>query len=267
MVLDPPKYPQAQCVLTFTAPALREPSRDNAIIQTLESEFPNVISRPIGQSAPNVPLVLASGSAQLSIGPAQAEFGVGFYGEYVTSLEGVIRYLRTKLGSVLSTLNGVDVHVLTAGVILVAQYPFAEGSTEQVLRHLLETQIRTDVPVDDVVDVQVRLGLKVRDTHYVSLGVSNYESRSFRQMATPAMPVISIRPWEGEVTERGVQLVVDVNNRLAARQADADRLLDEGAMGEILDVAAVVAEESGPAFLETGLVSSASIEGSLEAAR
>ena len=140
MALDPPKYPQAQCVLTFTAPVLREPSRDNAIIQTLESEFPNVISRPIGQSAPNAPLVLASGSAQLSIGPGQADFGVGFYGEHLTSLEGVIGYLRTKLGTVVSALHGVDVRVLTAGVILVVQYPFGGGSTEGVLRHLLETR-------------------------------------------------------------------------------------------------------------------------------
>jgi hypothetical protein len=119
MALDPPKYPQAQCVLAFTAPVLREPSRDNAIVQTLEREFPNVISRPIGQSAPNAPLVLASGSAQLSIGPGQAEFGVDFYGDYLTRLDGAIRYLRTKLGTVVSALNGVDVHILTAGVILV----------------------------------------------------------------------------------------------------------------------------------------------------
>ena len=113
----------------------------------------------------------------------------------------------------------------------------------------------------------MRLGLKVSNTYYVSLGVNNYETRSFRQIATPATPVISIRPWEGEVTDLGIQLVIDVNNRLATRQADPDSRLDEGGMGEILDVVAAVAAECGPTFLETGQVSSAAIEGTLGAAR
>lgn len=191
---------------------------------------------------------------------------MGFYEDYLRSLEGAIGYLRRKLGTVVSTLTGVDVHVLTAGVILVAQYPFGGGSTEGVLRHLLQTQIRQDVPADDVVDVQLRLGLGVRDTYYVTLGVNNYETRAFRQMATPATPVISIRPWEGDVTSLGIQLVVDVNNRLAARQAGTGILVDEGGMGEILDVVLAVAEQSGPRFVETGQVSAADIEGTLGAA-
>ena len=221
----------------------------------------------MGQSsAPNAPLVLASKSSQLSIGPGQAEFGVGFFGGHLRSLEGAMGYLRKKLGTLLSTLNGVDAHVLTAGVVLVVQFPFDAGtSSEDVLRQLLESQIRGDVPVDDVADVQVRLGLKVSDTYYVSLMVNNYESRSFQQIATPASPVISIRPWEGDVTELGIQLVIDVNNRLAVRQAESDTALDEGQLSEILDVVAAVAAGAGPEFVHTGRISSADIEATLGA--
>jgi hypothetical protein len=255
-------------VLTFAAPVLREPSRDNAIIQALAAEFPNVVSRPIGASgAPNASLVLASSSAQLSIGPGQAEFGVGFSEPLLSNRDQVIDYLRTKLGTVVAALHGLDVNVLTAGVVLLAQYSFGSESSAGVLRQLLETQIRGEVPVDDVADVQVRLALKVSDTYYVSLMVNNYETRNFQRIASPASPVISIRPWEGEVTDLGIQLAIDVNNRLGVRQAESDTVLGVGGMGDILDVVAAVAADTGPSFLERGRISSAEIEAALGASQ
>jgi hypothetical protein len=55
----------------------------------------------------------------------------------------------------------------------------------------------------------------VADHFYVTLGIGEYESKQVTRLATGGADVL--RPWEGETTDRGISLTIDVNNRLRAQ--------------------------------------------------
>jgi len=261
MALADPKLVNAQAVITFANPVMRDATRDEMLVGALHAEFGNTVSRPMaalsGAQPSSSPLVLASSSSQVSISPAQADFAVGFYGELQTDLDAALAFLERKLSTIRVALDGAQIDVLVVGVILTLQYSLGTQTPGEPVERLFQ-HLQSGVPPEDVSDAQIRVGLKVADTYYVTLTLGNYEARTIQRAAIPGV-VVSIRPWEGDVSDTGLQLSIDVNNRLEARQAAADEVVSAERLEGIFRVLGSVARTTGPEFIETGAISGEAI--------
>ena len=255
MPLGEPRMVNAQSVLTFGNPLPRDPARDDLLVAGLRGEFQSTVSRPMvtpGGPVVTAPLVLASNSARLTIAPGEAAFAVGFFGDYVTDLDSALTYVQRKTGTVRVALQNADVDVLVLGVLLTMQFSTGRDGVDEAIATVLEHHFGGTVDEHAVADAQTRIGVRVDNVFYVSMTVSNYETRTFQRAAPLGTSMISLRPWEGDVTDAGVQLTIDVNNRLEARQTTGNRILDGDRLDSIFDVLGTAARERSREIIETG---------------
>lgn len=123
-------------------------------------------------------------------------------------------------------------------------------------RHILNNLLTTDVePEDAVQDAVARIAVRLRDTYFVTLALSNYEERSLERPILPGMGPIRIRPWEGRVADVGLELVIDINNNLEAQTQREDPVVTDEGIGAVTSLLREVALTTGAQFAETGRVS------------
>jgi hypothetical protein len=128
--------------------------------------------------------------------------------------------------------------------------------------HILRTHLRPIVDEESVQDAVARVAVKVRDTYFVTLTVSNYESRMMEQPMVPGMQVMRMRPWEGRPDDVGLELVLDINNKLEARVSHhRPRVTVEGVRAACR-LLRKVTTSTGPTFAETGKISVQDLEAS-----
>jgi hypothetical protein len=253
MALPDPRLSAVQSVLQFSGPAGREPARDEAIVQGVKSEFPNVVLRQyLPPDAPAIAphLVLSSTSSQLAVSAVAAQFQVQFYGDYLGDVELGIEYVERKLSAVLAGLRAAEIEPATVGVVAAMHFPFSVGEEQAVIDHILGTHLREAVDPSQVQDAVARVAVRIRDTYFVTLTIKNYETRIVERPIFPGMATVSVRPWEGRVEEVGIELGIDINNNLEARTTGTAVVTDAGieAMSGLLRELAV---SSGPRWADT----------------
>lgn len=226
-------------------------------IAAVRQEFPNVINRtflPI-ETPPTTPsLTLASTSSQLALSIVQADFEVRFYGDYLTDIERALEYVERKLDAALRGLASIDVPVGTVGLIGTLHFSLPEEDESPAL-HILRTHLRTSVDESSVQDALARVAVRVRDTYFVTLTVSNYELRVLEQPIMPGMQLIRMRPWEGRLDDAGLELVLDINNNLEARASGNETRVTAEGIRAVTRLLREIATSTGPTFAETGSIS------------
>jgi hypothetical protein len=253
-----PTFLAAHGVLQLANPAQRDPARDEAFIAAVRNEFPNVINRtllPLEAPVLAPHITLASTSSQLAVSSAQADFEVRFYGDYLADIQRGLEYVERKLDTVLSGFHATGNPVAMIGLIATLHFSFKEMEGDGPAAHVLRTHLRTQVEPSEVQDALARVALKLRDTYFVTLTLSNYESRVLERPLMPGLSVLRIRPWEGRVDDFGLELVIDINNNLEARASEADPVVTSDGVRAVVGVLREVATSSGPDFAETGKVS------------
>jgi hypothetical protein len=257
--IPPSTFLAAHGVLQFVDPAPRDPARDELFIASVRQEFPNVLNRtflPVETPAITPHLTLASKSAQLAVSSVQADFQVRFYGDYVTDIERGLEYVERKLDAVLRGLEAIDVPVGTIGLIATMHFSFSERDDESPALHVLRTHLRASVDESTVQDALARIAVRVRDTYFVTLTLSNYETRVQQQPLMPGLQFLRVRPWEGRLEDTGLELVLDINNNLEARVRGSTetRVTSEG-IRAVARMLREIALSTGPGFVETGSLS------------
>lgn len=257
MPLPAPTFLAAHAVLQTADLLPRDPGRDDALIAALKGEFPNLLSRQL--LPPEVPaqtphLVLASTSSQLAMSSAQADFEVRFYGDFPTDLTQALEYVERKLLAILGAYESAGATLSTVGVIGTLHFSFKDIEDEPA-SHILRNHLRTDAPPEDVQDALARIAVRIRDTYFVTMTLSNYEERLFERPLMPGMTQIRVRPWEAELRDQGVELALDINNNLEGRVARADPVLTDEGIRAVVRLLREVALTAGPAFAESGTVS------------
>jgi hypothetical protein len=235
----------------------RDGGRDEAFIAAVRPEFPNVLNRVFlsADVPPNTPhLTLASTSSQLVVSSVQADFEVRFYGEYLDDINHGLEYVERKLTAVLAGFEAIDAPISQIGLVATLHFPFA-GIEERPVDHILRTHLRATVDAADVQDAVARIAVKVRDTYFVNLTLSNYETRQLERPLLPGAQMLRIRPWEGRVEDTGLELVLDVNNNLEARTRQDDPVVTVDAVRAVSSLLREVATNTGPVFAETGEIS------------
>ena len=242
-------------VLGLRDVVVADPGRDEAFIAAVRSEFANTLSRVSlpREAPPNTPhLTLASTSSQLAVSSIQADFEVRFYGEYIDDVSRGLEYVERKLTTVLSGFEAVGMAVATIGLIGTLHFSYA-GREERPVDHILQRHLRTVVEPEQVQDAVARVAVRLRDTYFVNLTLSNYETRTLER---PLMPgLLRIRGWEGRVEDHGLELVLDVNNNLEGRTLGRDPEVTFDGVRAVTSLLRDVATTSGPTFAETGELS------------
>jgi hypothetical protein len=231
----------------------RDGGRDAAFITAVRSEFPNVLNHVAlpAEAPPNAPhLTLASSSSQLAVSSLQADFEVRFYGDYLNDIGRALEYVERKLATVFAGFETVDAPVANIGLIGTLNFSFA-GRDDLPIDHLLQTHLRARVDPAEVQDAVARISVRLRDTYYLNLTLSNYERRSLER---PIMPgaLVRVRPWEGRIDDTGLELAIDINNNLEARAQQRDPEVTVEGLRAVTALLRDAATESGPAFAETG---------------
>lgn len=269
MALPAPCFMLAHAVLQPANPVPRDAARDAVFIDAVRDEFPNVTTHQVLPpealiTAPH--LVLASSSAQLAVSSAQLDFEVRFYGDYLADVERGLEYVERKLLSIVRAMNAVGSPPAVIGLIGTLHFSFKDRGGLGPAEHILRTHLRGDVPPETLQDAMTRIAVKVRDTYFVTMSLSNYESRVLERPFMPGLGPVRVRPWEGRIEDQGLELTLDINNGLEARTRKEDPLVTEDGVHAVTQLLREVATTTGPVFAESAEISIEALATSSEAA-
>jgi len=170
----------------------------------LEPELPD-------EAPPGVAFMLLSGrSSQMEFSQIQATLELEFYDAYRTKSELCRPLVADKARALLEAWARIEARPVWEGIVIKLRAPMNEPD-ESPARHLFETHLRADYDGDAIHEAKVEVALRLQDRYFVTLAISPYENRRV-QLAGPS-PAGTIRPWDGEVVERGVEVTLDINNR------------------------------------------------------
>jgi hypothetical protein len=253
----------AQAVVSLAELYSRNHATDDAFIASARSEFPTVATRllppqEIPAEAPH--LVLQSTSSTLAVSAAQAEMQVRFYGDLLGDLDGSLAYVRRKVQTIRAAWIAAGARPSVLGVVITANVPFDPTDEFGPAKHILNTHLSIergdDAPIQDA---SARVAIRLADRLFFNVSVSNYELRTIRRPILPGMQQIMVKSWDAEVTERGIEVKLDINNRLEAviRRSDPD--LDDEAIETILGVAGRGLADALPEFVASGRLDTAGV--------
>jgi hypothetical protein len=256
MALPPSNFAVAHAVLGFAAALSREPAETEQLTAELRSGFPNLIARPL--LPPEAPLqtphlTVASTSAQLAISAIQADFEVRFYGDYLNDLDKSLEYVERKVQAVHAALRARGITPSMIGIVGTFNFSFGLDGLAPA-DHILATQLNVSVDPGVVQEAVARIAVKVRDTYFVSMTLSNVEQRVFERPLMPNVTNLWVKPWEGQIRDRALALTLDINNVLEGRQLGRDPVVTEEGIGAVIRMLREVAHTSGPLFAESGTV-------------
>jgi hypothetical protein len=238
MALPPPKFILARGVFELPVPAARTPDQDDRFIQAVREEFPNIAARqmlPMGLPSSLPYLALQSTASRLAISAVSSELETRFYGEYEEDAERCIEYLRRKLNATLRGWAAVGVTPSFVGLVMTMHFSFTEDDPSPA-QFILEHHFRQEVHADALQDATAKVAVRADDTHFVTLTISNYEMRTHQRPVFSGQQLLQVRPWEGTVDDRGIELVIDVNNKLALINREGDIAVDDAALQGTFDL-------------------------------
>jgi hypothetical protein len=259
MPLPSPRFVHAHGVLSLPVGRVLDSARTEFFSRAVRGEFPNLLTHQVlpQDAPPNTPhLVLASSSSQLAVSAAQADFQVRFYGDYLDDVARGLEYVDRKMQAIRAGYEAAGLPPALVG--LIATFHFSgedfEGlsAAEHIQQHLLRTEIDTQ---DAIQDAMAKVALRVRDSYFVNLQVTNYEERRLERPVFPGMGPIRVRPWEGTVEDIGLELTIDINNNLEARTKREDPVVTEDGIRAVTQLLRETGTTTGPEFAESGRVS------------
>jgi hypothetical protein len=169
----------------------------------VEPELPD--EAPLGVAF----LALQGRASQVEFSQVQATLQLEFYEAYSTNSDLCRPRVAEKGRHLLTSWERVGARPVWEGIVIKLQAPMEPD--ESPARHIFETHLRAAYDSDAVHEAKVEVALRLQDRYYVTLGIMPYENRRV-QLAGPS-PSGTIRPWDGEVVGRGVEVTLDINNR------------------------------------------------------
>jgi hypothetical protein len=153
----------------------------------------------------------------------------------------------------LAAFESVGAQVLAIGLVGTLRFSLGVDGPSAV-EHVLRTHLKLDVDEADVQDAVARVAVRVRDTYYVTMTVSNYESRIIDRPFLPNLQAVAIRRWEGQVNDLGLELNLDINNGLEGMTLEHDPVVTEEGVRAVVRMFRQVAMSAAPVFVEAGRV-------------
>jgi hypothetical protein len=220
MTLAPLNYATAHVALNVPVdePTPRTEDAADQLAAALHGEFDaRVVQGSLPEVAPAevVFLILAGRGAQIAFSQIQADLEIEFRDAYMTRADLCAPHVGEKMTRLLEAWERIGARPVWEGLVVTLRAS-TKGEHGVHVQHMLETHLRPQMESDALHDARLQLGLRLYDRYFVTLALGHYEARSVQRQVAPGVAAGPIRPWEGEVTDEGLELTVDINNRYGA---------------------------------------------------
>lgn len=219
MPLPPLKYTTAHTVLNVPVdePTPRTEDVTQRLVAALHGQFDARAEQALPDEAPaEVPyLILPGRSSQIAFSQIQADIEIEFHDAYTTKAELCRALVAEKMALLLRAWESVGARPVWQGLVVTLRASTMD-QPESPVRHMLETHLRPELDCDALHDARLQFGLRLQDRYFVTLAIGHYEARVIQRQVAGGGPVGPIRPWEGDISDEGLELTVDINNRYGA---------------------------------------------------
>lgn len=267
MPLPDPNINSSHGALTvlLDQPLPRNESTSTQLAAALSSEFPSpgpILPLPPGAPDDLPHMILRSRSSEATFSSVQADFEVRFYNDYRKSFTSTREYVLNKMRSIHAAWESIGAHPVFAEIQLSLQYSMLESpDMPSAAAHLVQTHLRNHIPPEHLQDTGIVIGLHLADRYSVALNIGTFEARTITRQAMAGTRQSVVRPWEGTVTDRGLQLGITVSNRYyAAHHREHPRATVEE-LEALVNLAWRFGGEQAADFMETGNIDVAALEG------
>jgi hypothetical protein len=134
--------------------------------------------------------------------------------------------------------------------VLTLNLPFGDEEASSPSQFIAEHHFRQEVDPNFLQDAAARISVRLNDTHFMSLAISNYETRTYQRPVFSGQALLQVRPWEGTVEARGIELTIDINNKLALINRDGDFVVDEAVVRSTIEFVRRAVQTVPEAFVE-----------------
>jgi hypothetical protein len=250
MPLPPLKITTAQVTLNVPVdePTPRDTNAKTQLNQAVADVQTRLEPELVPETPPEVPFLILSGrSSQAQFSQIQADLSMEFFDHYQSSSELCRKLVAEKGATLIRAWARIEAQPVWEGIVIKLRAPMNDPEDTPV-HHLFATQLRADFD-DCVREAKIQIALGLQDRYYATIAVNPYESRRVQVAGPRSEP---IRAWEGEVTERGVEVVVDVNNRYRAVLEKKFMRVTEADLVAMNDLAWQVVDEVATPFAREG---------------
>jgi len=267
MPLPDPNINGSHCNLTvlLDQPLPRTESTSTQLAARLSSEFPSpgpIVPLPPGAPDDLPHMILRSRSSEVTFSSVQANFEVRFYDDYRRSFTSTREFVLNKMRAILAAWESIGARPVFAEAHLSLQYSMHERpDLSGAAAHLVDTHLRNHIPPEHLQDARIVLGLHLADHYSIALNIGAFEARTITRQAVAGTRQSVVRPWEGTVTDSGLQLDITVNNRYYAvhRREHPRATIEE--LEAVVSLAWRFAEHHATPLMETGNIDVATLEG------
>lgn len=265
MPFPPLKIESAHGVISvqLDEPQPRTGEASRALIAALKDDFPSSAEQiPVAPDAPaEVPfLVLQGKSSHALFSRVQADFEARFVGGYERDPEQCREFVGQKMNGLLAAWVNGGAQPVMAGVIVTMHFVMPGDGDVPAVRHVLEKQLNAQLASEAVNDAKIQLGLRLHDHFFLTLGVGTYEGRRVNRAISPGVSTAVIRPWDAELVEEGIEVTVDVNNRLRPQVEKKHSRVDQDEMLRVNNLAWDVVKRIAEPLARDGVLDVSTLE-------
>lgn len=267
MPLPDPNINGSHCALTvlLDRPVPRTESTSTQLAAVLSSEFPSpgpVLPLPPGAPDDLPHMILRGRSSEVTFSSVQADFEVRFYDDYRSSFANTREYVLNKTRAILAAWQSIGAQPVFAEAQLSLQYPMHEHpDLPGAAAHLVETHLRNPIPAEHLEDARIVLSLHLADHYLLVLNIGVFEARTITRQAVAGTRQSVVRPWEGTVTDSGLQLEITVSDRYYAVHRREHLRVTVEELEAVVNLAWRFGEHHATALMETGSIDVAALEG------
>jgi hypothetical protein len=220
MPIPPLNIESAHLVLTVPVdePVPRSSKVIDALAAALKGDFEARLEPAVPAGAPaEIPYVMfQSNRSNIAFSQIQLDYEVNFEGGHRKSFGDCHEYMAKKSSRLLDAWMRVGARPVWEGLLVTLQASMLNEAELAPLHHISETLLRPELEDDLLHDASINFGLRIQDRYFATIGVAEYEAKRVERKITPGAAMTPIRPWDAELSDRGFQLTVDVNNRYGA---------------------------------------------------
>jgi hypothetical protein len=184
----------------------------------LKGDYQARLEPGVPEGAPvEIPFVMFQGNnSQFTFSRIQLDYEASFTGGHRKDFGQGKDFMAKKAARLLTAWERVDAHPVWESLAVTLHASTFTLDELAPLNHISETLLQHESSDDMLHGVNVNFGLRVLSRYNVSISVGEYERRNAQQQIHPGVAPKPIRPWETTLTDRGLQVVVEVNNRYGA---------------------------------------------------
>lgn len=233
-----------------------------ALGAALKGEFQNRLEPGVPEGAPlEIPYVMFQGNnAQFTFSQIQLDYEATFTGGYRTGFGQSKDYMAKKAAKLLAAWARVGAHPVWETMTVTLRASTFALDELAPLRHISDTLLQHDGAGGMLNNARVHYGLRLLNRYNARIGVGEYEMRNVEQQIRPGQMPRPIRPWDAKLADRGLELVVEIDNRYGALIEEKHTRVTESELQFMNGLTWHIVEHVAVPLVQDGVLNTESLE-------